>query len=173
MSASKWGAVYWAFFHIISLNYPDNPTDKDMDYAKDLIKAIYYALPCEVCSGHYLSNIKANPLKPEDISSKTNFATWFINLHNTVNTLLNKPNLTYDEALVKINLVKNTYRYQEIFLRVLGYINVDKLNDKEKRNILRFIKCGMYFGGLEIKKGITLDFSSESSYKSLVKKLIA
>ena len=169
MSFYRWGPIFWAFFHIITLNYPDNPTEEDMSLAKDLIKSIYYILPCKMCSDHYLENMKTNPLKTEDISSKNKFIAWFVNLHNVVNKITGKSILPYNDAIKKINMLKS-YKYADMFYRVLGYIDVIKINEKEKRNIIRFIKCGLYFGKID-KKNINLDFTNDATYKMLVKKL--
>jgi hypothetical protein len=169
MSSYRWGPIFWAFFHIITLNYPDDPTGEEINLAKDLIKSIYYILPCRMCRDHYLENITANPLKSDDTSSKNKFMAWFINFHNIVNKITGKNILPYNDAIKKINMLNN-YKYPDMFSRVLGYVDVNKISEKEKRNIIRFIKCGLYFGKIE-KKNINLDFTNDATYKVLIQKL--
>jgi hypothetical protein len=167
-----WGPSFWALFHLISFNYPDNPSPKDIDIALTLIKSIYYVLPCKLCSDHYIENLKTNPLKPCDVKSKKNFVLWFINFHNIVNKMLDKRALTYDEAITKIKYLSE-YKYTHLLMKVLSKVHIeDNMDPKRKKYIIKFIKCCLYFGNVTIKKNIHLDFTDERTYKSLVKNLL-
>lgn len=167
LSTSSWGPSFWAFFHVITLNYPNEPSTEDMDMAQKLVKAIYYVLPCQMCSDHYYKNLKINPLKKEDVSSKKSFILWFINLHNDVNRMLNKKSMSFDTAMAKINGLTK-YKYIDMFIRVLNKIDIPaKIDSKDKKYIIKFIKIGLYFGKIEIKKEI--DFSDERSFRQIIK----
>ena len=49
MLTSVWGAAQWHFLHMISFNYPVNPTVEDKKHYKDYIYNLRYILPCKYC----------------------------------------------------------------------------------------------------------------------------
>src|SRR5665647_30366 len=120
---NSWGPSFWMFFHLISALYPDNPTAEDMEMSHQLIKMIYYVLPCKLCSDHYYDNLKVNPFKKDDARSKKDFMLWFINFHNIVNKLLGKKLISFGDAIIKINALK-AYKYTDLFMKVLSKINM-------------------------------------------------
>jgi Erv1 / Alr family len=164
---SQWGPSFWTFFHLVSLNYPNNPTDKDIEMAKLLVKSIYYILPCSLCKQHYYSNIQRNPLRSGDLTSKDDFIEWFIDLHNVVNKMLNKKHISDEEGIKKVKSLN--INYKSLFSKVLNFIQVSNLDRKSKKYLMDFIKCGLYFG--QINTFIEIQFTGTTSYRQLISKL--
>lgn len=49
MLTSVWGPSMWHFLHIMSFNYPNNPTNEDKKHYKDFILSLRDILPCKYC----------------------------------------------------------------------------------------------------------------------------
>lgn len=163
-----WGPHFWIFFHLITSKYPNNPSNLDKIMAFELINSIKHILPCKKCSRHYIENIKNFPLNDEDINSKCNFITWFINFHNIVNISLNK-------SISTINNINNfkhiDYWYQ--FKRVINYIEDDiddDINFTKCQGIKKFIKVGLYFGGKKYEN-YNIDFHNYKTFLVMKKKI--
>src|SRR5574343_1136900 len=83
-----WGPIQWTFLHILSFNYPDNPTDTDKLNMKNYLMSLGNVLPCEECRTHFFENAgKEINGQTLDIAlqSKRTFSRWMYDLHNLVN----------------------------------------------------------------------------------------
>ena len=91
-SASKskhhWGNFLWGFIHTISLT---NETK-----SIEILKNINFVIPCDACKEMYMDNV----ILLEDLDLTKNLALfeWSVDLHNKVNSKLNKPMISYDQA---------------------------------------------------------------------------
>jgi hypothetical protein len=83
-----WGNHLWGFIHTISL--ASNPK------SIEVLRYLTNVIPCEVCKEMYLDNLKL--LDTVDLNKKLALFYWSVDLHNKVNTKLNKIQLTYSEA---------------------------------------------------------------------------
>jgi hypothetical protein len=108
-----WGEHIWSYLHSITLidNEFDNLDLVNIKSYKvlDIIKNLHLILPCELCAKHYIewyNNLDNTKIyKPLELFYNT------IDLHNSINKILNKSEITYDEALNKwseiINNIEN------------------------------------------------------------------
>ena len=90
MLTSVWGPSMWHFLHIMSFNYPINPTTEDKTNYINFILNLRYVLPCKYCRQNLTNNLKSNPLNMSDMKSRDTFSRYIYKLHETVNKLLGK-----------------------------------------------------------------------------------
>jgi len=95
-----WGPCAWHFLHIITFNYPNNPTiQQQKDYYK-FFKILGKVLPCKWCRINYVKNTKNTKLSLKIFKNRKTLSQWLCNMHNLINDMLDKhknENKTYDE----------------------------------------------------------------------------
>ena len=64
MDPKIWGPFMWFILHIITFNYPENPTPFDKQSYRDFFNNIKHVIPCEQCRKHYTKNIQEHPITP-------------------------------------------------------------------------------------------------------------
>jgi len=102
-----WGKHAWNFIHLITLAYPQYPTEVEKSQYRDFFYSLVYVLPCKKCRNNLAQNLSNYPLSDAVLSSRTAFVRWGIDLHNIVNKHTGKYVLSYDEALIEINKLVN------------------------------------------------------------------
>ncbi len=103
-----WGQCGWVFLEHIALGYPDNPSNKDKLYYKQLFEMLKFTLPCEECRINYSIHIKETPID-DFLSSSYSLYEWIVIIQNKTNRMLNKPYIDHEESRIKkfrINLEK-------------------------------------------------------------------
>ena len=98
MPPDVWGPIFWNTMHILSLGYPAQPTDADKVAAKQFFQSLKVLLPCPVCREHYKQQVTDAALE-EVIQSKGQLIHWVWDLHNRVNRMLGKSELSMDAFL--------------------------------------------------------------------------
>ena len=93
-----WGPHGWKFMHYISLGYPENPTIDNKNRYKNFYYSLQDVLPCEKCRENYKKNILEYPID-DHLDNKDSLVRWVVDIHNRVNTELNKPTLNHQEAI--------------------------------------------------------------------------
>ncbi len=94
-----WGPSLWHSLHLISFNYPNNPTVKDKIHYRNMIINLKYTLPCKYCRTNLKNNFKCLPLKMKNMKNRKTFSMYVYKLHELINNMLNKKsNLTYDDV---------------------------------------------------------------------------
>lgn len=105
-----WGRHLWFSIHFIALDYPVNPTASDRANYQHFFENLWKVIPCYKCSQNYQKHLQVLPLVSENgdylVSRDTLFA-WTVALHNEVNKMLGKPEMSLDDA-------KHMYR-EDIF----------------------------------------------------------
>lgn len=96
MKPEIWGPHAWFLLHSISLEYPDNPTSEDKQNMITFINSLGKVLPCEKCRTNFKSHLEEHPL---NVNSKVDLVKWVIDIHNTVNRINNKRELSYEECV--------------------------------------------------------------------------
>ena len=104
MNPKFWGPHAWVFLHVITMNYPKEPTDSDKQIYISFFKNLQYIIPCEKCAYHYKRHIKEYPIE-QALETRETIIQWLINIHNEVNKELGKPLYTYDQVIEE-------YRYK-------------------------------------------------------------
>jgi len=104
MLANIWGPSLWTYLHLLSISYPDKPTDDDKEEFKNFIKYIGLTLPCDICKNHYFSFMTEKRVEI-GIKNKQNFMELFWQLHNNVNKLNDKEQVDFNSFLEKYDKI--------------------------------------------------------------------
>lgn len=114
-----WGRYAWKFIHLVTLGYPEKPTDADKKRYYDFFQDLQYVLPCKKCRHNMTDHLKKYPLTSQALSSRTSLVKWGIDLHNIVNYYTGKPMLTYPEALHEINKLAHPKKNNDLLYYLL------------------------------------------------------
>ena len=95
MASSVWGPALWHFLHIVSFNYPHNPTEQQKREYTSFIRSLEHVLPCSYCRRNFPKNLKAVPLTRYALKNRRTFSRWMYRFHNEVNRMLGK---SYDKS---------------------------------------------------------------------------
>lgn len=96
MLTAVWGPSLWHTLHVISFNYPINPSNMEKKNYKNWVKSLKYILPCKYCRINLVKNFKQLPLTIKDMKNRETFSRYIYNLHELVNKMLGKHSgLTY------------------------------------------------------------------------------
>jgi hypothetical protein len=172
----KWGPLFWNFIHIITMHYPNNPSNKDKTNITQLIELFELIIPCGGCKIHFKLNYEKMPITKYDLESRNNIIKWGINFHNSINKYLGKKELNYDKALIIIKKINFENLYIEYFNNILDYViflipeNSGGLILKKKQIIL-FINCVIHFYNKKNKK-YKLEFKNRTTFRLMKEKLI-
>jgi hypothetical protein len=124
MLTSVWGPSMWHFLHIMSFNYPVNPTNEDKRHYRDFIISLQYILPCKYCRMNLTKNFEKHPITLNTMKNRETFSKYIYELHEIVNKLLNKKsNLTYEDV---------RERYEHFRSRCTQSDKLNKVNIKVK-----------------------------------------
>lgn len=93
-----WGPNLWRSIHYIAINYPTQPTQEDKKCHAEFILNLQCILPCFSCREHLNQNLKRLGFSSKHLQNRDAFFEFTVNLHNLVNTQLNKPTLTLEQA---------------------------------------------------------------------------
>lgn len=102
MKPEIWGPRLWSILHIITMEYPNNPTNIDKNNMKAFFESLGPVLPCNKCKNNFTSHLQKNPLSNDVLSSRTQLVKWSIDVHNDVNKLTGKPVLSHEDAFKHI-----------------------------------------------------------------------
>lgn len=94
----NWGPHLWKSIHYIALGYPENPSREDRQNYKDFFYTLKYIIPCKYCRDHYKDNINDLPNIDMYLDTTVRLFEWTVLLHNKVNLMLNKPEMTLKDA---------------------------------------------------------------------------
>lgn len=99
MLTSVWGPGLWHYLHVISFNYPNEPTKLQKIKYKQILLNLQYTLPCKYCRINLKNNFKKFPLNNIIFENRNSFSRYIYNLHELINKMLGKKsNLTYCEV---------------------------------------------------------------------------
>ena len=90
MLTGVWGPSLWHYLHIISFNYPNEPTKQQKKKYKELLLNLQYTLPCKYCRINLKNNFKKYPLNNNIFKNRNNFSRYIYNLHELINKMLKK-----------------------------------------------------------------------------------
>ena len=108
-----WGQHAWNFIHLLTLGYPQNPSETEKTQYRNFFYALIYVLPCKKCCHNLAANINKYPLTDNILSSRNSFVKWGIDLHNAVNLHTGKDPLSYKDALNEINKLMNVNKKED------------------------------------------------------------
>ena len=64
MEPKIWGPHLWFVLHIMTFNYPNNPTTFDKEAYRDFFTSLKNVIPYEQCKKHYKKHIQEYPITP-------------------------------------------------------------------------------------------------------------
>jgi hypothetical protein len=127
-----WGKYGWKFLHLVTLEYPENPTPQDKVNYRNFFMDLRGVLPCGKCRINLTENLEKYPLTDNVLSSRDGLVKWLIDIHNVVNYHTGKPMLSYAEAYRDLENLSNPYKFKKsdglylvllvIVLLILGLI---------------------------------------------------
>jgi hypothetical protein len=99
---SIWGPAMWHVIHIISFNYPVNPTQENKDHYYNFMLNLKYILPCKKCRENLIKNYNDLHFSKKVFKNRHTFSLFVYELHEHINKMLNKKsNLTYEDVRSK------------------------------------------------------------------------
>lgn len=113
-SPDVWGPPTWLSLHISASQYPENASNLVKERMKNRILALPLELPCTDCRTHCANIIqKIAPDLDTICSTRDNLFKFYVDLHNMVNSRLNKPVMSLETAWKMyrggVNLTTITY----------------------------------------------------------------
>ena len=85
MQTYAWGPAMWHSLHMISFNYPVEPTSQQKKQYRNLMLNLVNVLPCKHCRLNLKKNYKIFPLKMECMKSRDSFSRYVYQLHERIN----------------------------------------------------------------------------------------
>lgn len=93
---SVWGPPLWHFLHIISFNFPVNPSPIQRKQYHDFLMQLQNVLPCKYCRDNFTSNLQSIGYSESVFDSRETFSEFMYSFHEEVNKMLGKSsNVTY------------------------------------------------------------------------------
>ena len=100
LDPTVWGPYYWFVLHTIALTYPLTPNETIKKKYYDFIHNLPLFLPVQTIGNQFSLLIDKYPVTPY-LDSRPSLMKWFHFIHNKINSTLNKPEITMEEAMVK------------------------------------------------------------------------
>lgn len=94
-----WGPKAWHLLQVFAINQNKKISNNKKHNYYIFYTSFIYILPCLQCSQHYSDIINyINPIIEEDINRKY-LIRWIFDVHNIVNSFLNKPQYNFEKYL--------------------------------------------------------------------------
>ena len=95
-----WGPHYWFFLFTLAMSYPDHVTAVTKRKYYDFIQNLPLFIPNPKIGNKFSSLLDKYPVSPY-LDNRESFVRWIFFIHNKINKILNKPELTFQEAIQK------------------------------------------------------------------------
>lgn len=91
MLTTVWGPLLWHFLHIVSFNYPVEPTQTDINRYYTFLCSLGNVLPCSYCRQNFPENFeRSGGHDIKNYISRERFSRLIYRLHNHVNAATGK-----------------------------------------------------------------------------------
>lgn len=90
---TTFGPYFWSVIHMACLSAGKDVSDEKAGALIQFFDSMPGVLPCRQCGKHLQENLAILPFDRNDPFR------WSVDLHNLVNSQLNKPEIEYDQAL--------------------------------------------------------------------------
>lgn len=98
MQTAIFGPVFWTAIHLVSFNYPVNPSADERIAYEEWLRATGRVLPCRHCRDNFAKNFTA-AWTDDAMTDRASFSKFCYRLHDEVNRMLGKcTNQTYEEV---------------------------------------------------------------------------
>jgi hypothetical protein len=98
-----WGPHYWFFLFTIALSYPTHVNSVTKRKYYDFIQNLPLFIPNPKIGNKFSNLLDKYPVSPY-LDNRESFVRWVFFIHNKINVILSKPEITFEEAI---------QRYQE------------------------------------------------------------
>lgn len=95
-----WGPHYWFFLFTIAMSYPTRVNSVTKRKYYDFIQNLPLFIPNPSIGNKFSHLLDKYPVSPY-LDNRESFVRWVFFIHNKINVILNKPEITFDEALQK------------------------------------------------------------------------
>lgn len=92
-----WGPYMWGAIHLISLGAPDQIDSAYKNAYSMFFQQLPFILPCASCARHLQENLARFPVEGH-LQGRDALFAWSVQLHNTVNRQLGKPEMPLEQA---------------------------------------------------------------------------
>jgi|TARA_B110000879_G_C11182201_1_gene519050 hypothetical protein len=124
-----WGPHYWFFLHTVAESYPEHPNEIMKRKYYDLIQNMPLFIPIDEIGDKFSNLLDRYPVTPY-LTSKQSFVRWIHFIHNKINIMLEKPELSMPESLAQY---RSAYKSKPVFI-------IEKMNTR-KHYIFAFFIC--------------------------------
>lgn len=93
-----WGPHYWFFLMTIALSYPENPNAIIKRKYYDFLTNLPIFIPNPEIGDKFSRILDKYPISPY-LDNRDSFVKWVHFIHNKINVLLGKPEITFSEAM--------------------------------------------------------------------------
>ena len=100
-----WYHHLWGTIHTVALKYSMRPSHEEQIQYKNFYESLEFVIPCGGCRFHYGLFLKEFPINLENMES---LFAWTVKIHNEVNKLQDKPEISVDDAM---KIWKKSYPY--------------------------------------------------------------
>lgn len=134
LDSKVWGPHYWFVLYSIAITYPNTPNNVTKKKYYEFIQNLPLFLPHDEISNYFSNMIIKYPVTPY-LDSRDSFTKWIHFLHNRINVILNKPEITLTEAYqnyhdkykpkiqknIENMLIKKKYLYSGLFFSLISF----------------------------------------------------
>ena len=89
---TTFGPYFWSVIHMTALSANEGISPEKKEAYTRFFEAMPDVLPCSMCGKHLKDNLQLLPVDTDDMFR------WSVDLHNLVNSQLNKPEVPYEKA---------------------------------------------------------------------------
>ena len=137
MLTTAWGPAIWHYLHMMSFNYPLNPTEEDKKHYRDFILSLQYVLPCKYCRMNLKKNFARLPLKEKDMKSRETFSKYVYELHELINKMLKKKtHLSYADVRERYEHFRSRCTQDEIMQKTMQSNGINDLNNNLNKDLI-------------------------------------
>jgi hypothetical protein len=109
---SVWGPHFWFFIHTLAYSYPEHPNAITKRKYYDVIQNLPIFIPVVEMGNRFSELLDKYPVSPY-LDSRESFIRWTIFIHNKINKMIGKEELTFAEAHEKYT---SEYKTKPIYL---------------------------------------------------------
>jgi hypothetical protein len=147
------GPPLWFILHLISFNYPVNPTEEDKKNYYNFLISVGKVLPCKYCRDNFENNLKAIEFNKDVFKNRKTFSMFVFRLHNCVNKMLGKDcPISYNEVRERFEMFRaRCYHKPE---EIKKEKTIEKTIEKGCTNPLYGVKSKVTLHIVPLKKAI-------------------
>jgi hypothetical protein len=84
LTPTVWGPSTWTALHLMTLAYPEEPTEEDKKKHRAFLYALAEVLPCSVCQNHFRTRIH-ECIQEGALDTRESYVKCMWNIHRAVN----------------------------------------------------------------------------------------